>query len=471
MKSQEQTGLKGANVLKNKGTLLSLFLLAVVLSTTGCKKTEDTVSADLTPKEDIEAVADAPEKKVERKKVSREMANIEKMSMPKIEWMYDKVGRSTWFYEAQIDSETFTEDEYKQLMKVVYSSSEDDDRIVKHAATYALQYSAFEALENGVVNDTLKDLQPALYSEDFLDAAVQESPSLIGYLPSDLTHYDEISVVAIQHNPFAFDYMPLNKKASDAAVSALFKSKDIFHHGDRSFKKRALEYASINQAVRFAQKDGNILELSPYRLISNPRVVLAAVKQNPNSLRFADEMIQTQVQQEGLGALTKQNAGVSADIIPEKTETQADGTVLTTYEFDSVREVVVEADIVDKIESSFEKPLNNLWRVAKGGNFGDVYIAVFEPIDTHRLGAVILIKPSGDLVSKSYPAVYDPRTPESIWFDRDNGVFAPENFRLLGFSTSKDVSEIELVWVRNEESKPFRFTESGSTFKASELLF
>lgn len=455
--------------MKNKGILSALLVLVVL--TTGCKKTQETVSKDLVPEEKPVVQEEVVIPKPERKKISREMASIEKMSMPKIEWMYDKVGRSTWFYEAQIDENTFTEDEYKQLMKIVYSSSEEDDRIVKHAATYALQYSAYEALENGSVDDTIKELKPALYSEDFLASAVEESPSLVGYLPTDLEHYDNTSVIAIENNPFAFDYLPLRKKSSDASVSALFKSKDIFHHGDRSFKKRALEYASVNQAVRFAQKDGNILELAPYRLITNPKVVLAAVKQNQNSLRFADETIQTRVQQEGLGALTKPNAGVISDIIPEKTETLANGSIKTTYEFDSVREVVIDDAIVSTIETKFEKSLNNLWKVAKGGNFGDVYIAVFEPIDTHRLGAVILLKPDGSHVSKSYPAVYDPRTPESVWFDRDNGVFAPENFRLLGFSRTSDISEIELVWVRNEESKPYRYTESESTFKASELLF
>jgi hypothetical protein len=445
----------------------------IILTATGCKKTKETVSSDLIPEQQQEEVVAevAPVKKVERKKVSREMADIEKMAMPKIDWMYDKVGRSTWYYEAQIDADTFTEEEYTQLMKVVYSSAEGDDRIVKHAATYALQYSAFEALENGLENEAVKALKPALYSEDFLTVAVEESPSLIGYLPTDLASYDTVSVVAIENNPFAFDYMPLTKKASDPAVSALFKSKDIFHHGDRSFKKRALEYASVNQAVRFVQRDGNILELAPHRLTSNPRVVLAAVKQNPNALRFADEMLQTQVQQEGLGALTKQGAGTTADIIPEKTETTPDGSQKTTYEFDSVREVVIDTDVVSAIESRFEKSLNNLWRIARGGNFGDVYVAVFEPIDTHRLGAIVLIKPSGDIVSKSYPAVYDPRQPESVWFDRDNGNFAPENFRLLGFSKTSDTSEIELVWVQNDVSKPFRYIENGDTFNASELLF
>lgn len=438
---------------------------------TGCKKTKETVATDLVPEAQAPVVETLPEKKEERKIASREMADIEKMSMPKIDWMYDKVGRSTWYYEAQIDENTFTEDEYKQLMKIVYSSTDEDDRIIKHAATYALQYSAFEALENGSVNDTVLAFKSALYSEDFLSAAVQESPSLIGYLPVELSYYDTISVIAIENNPFAFDYMPLIKKSSDASVSALFKSRDIFHHGDRSFKKWALEYASTDQAVRFAQKDGNILEYAPYRLTSNPKVVLAAVKQNPNSLRFADELIQTRVQQEGLGALTKPDIGTTIDIIPEKTETLSDGTILTTYDFDSVREVVIDSSRINAIESAFEKPLNNLWQVARGGNFGDVFIAVFEPIDTHRLGAVILIKPDGSIVSKSYPAVYDPRSPESVWFDRDNGVFTPENFRLLSFSSTDEGAEIELVWVQNDVSKPFRFTESNGTFKASELLF
>jgi hypothetical protein len=397
------------------------------------------------------------------------LAPFESMPMPSIDWLYDRAGRSTWYYETKISLNTFSESEYRSLIKYVYSFPLDSDSSSKSAAVYALQYSAYKALATDSANDIVLSFKDVLLSQPFLKKAVSDSLSLIQYVPRYLPHYMDVIVESIEFNPLSFDYIDLRYKISPEPISALFKSNDIFIYGDRHFKKRALEYSSIDIGKTLMSSDGHYLELAPMRLKMDPAVVMSAVKQRPSSIKYAEESLQNIIQEKGLSALSEITTAPS--IIPEETLTRENGDIMTSYIFESTREVVVDHELIDLVENSIQRRLLELWKIAEGGNFGDVYIAKFQPDGVNYLGALLLITNDNRVVTKTFPALYDPKKPNSVWFDGDSGQFLPENFRLLALTRSNDRASIEYTWEKNSMSKPFRLIQNETTFESSELLF
>ena len=97
-------------------------------------------------------------------------------------------------------------------------------------------------------------------------------------------------------------------------------------------------------------------------------------------------------------------------------------------EFKNERTVVTDIRIINKIENKKDRRLLNLWRIARFGDNGQVFVAMFRPFGKENLGAIV-IKQNERYLFSDYAAVFS-MDGESIWRINDNGTFTSKSFVL-----------------------------------------
>ena len=127
------------------------------------------------------------------------------------------------------------------------------------------------------------------------------------------------------------------------------------------------------------------------------------------------------------GIFSKDNSDIELNIEIEDGELSTseaivikdEGTVAIEYE--SEKTVVTNIRIINKIEKLKKRRLMNLWRIARYGDSGQIYIAMFRPIGKDYLGAIV-IKHKERIMFSDYAAVFS-LDGESVWRVSDKGNF------------------------------------------------
>ena len=74
---------------------------------------------------------------------------------------------------------------------------------------------------------------------------------------------------------------------------------------------------------------------------------------------------------------------------------EVDEITFEDVEFKNERTVVTDIRVINKIEMKKKRRLLNLWRIARFGDDGQVYIAMFRPDGKNNLGAIVVKQKSG----------------------------------------------------------------------------
>ena len=107
---------------------------------------------------------------------------------------------------------------------------------------------------------------------------------------------------------------------------------------------------------------------------------------------------------------------------------EVDEITFEDVEFKNERTVVTDIRVINKIEMKKKRRLLNLWRIARFGDDGQVYIAMFRPDGKNNLGAIV-VKQKERIMFSDYAAVFS-MDGESIWRIKDGGTFSAKTFLL-----------------------------------------
>ena len=110
------------------------------------------------------------------------------------------------------------------------------------------------------------------------------------------------------------------------------------------------------------------------------------------------------------------------EVIPEDVITFED------IEFTNERTVVTDIRLINKIENKKDRRLLNLWRIARFGSDGQVFVAMFRPDGKNNLGTIV-VKQKDRIMFSDYAAVFS-MDGESIWRIDDEGTFSAKSFVL-----------------------------------------
>ena len=398
---------------------------------------------------------------------SDSLSVITSMPLAKLDWFFNRYGKSTWYYETQINPYEFSEDEMKQLLKTVLSSNNE---LNCHQAAYALQYSFYTNGSQETANENFIEISDVLYKSPILQSLVKQSPTIIRYISQQQPDYLDIAVMAVKSNPLSFDVLPLTIKMNSSVLVALFNSKDFFHHGEIQFQKRALAYSSKRELAQFMQRDGLLLQYLPPRYKDDPFVVLSAVKQTKEAETFASTRLQQIINRQGIKGLLEASEPTEPDIA-FTTETDEDGLTKTTYDFLAEDNIVLDSALINRIEVTKSRTVTQLWQLGNAGQYGSLYLAVFQPTGPHFLASLVYEKSDTDLIFNDFPATYSKKTPDTLWFKNDSGIIGPHNFKMLSLISVNDSIQIEYTRINGEVSASYRLIESNKgRFKQSTLL-
>ena len=105
-----------------------------------------------------------------------------------------------------------------------------------------------------------------------------------------------------------------------------------------------------------------------------------------------------------------------------------EAALFDTIDFKNERTVVTDIRIINKIEIKKKRRLLNLWRIAKFGDDGQVFVAMFRPNGKDHLGTIV-VKQKERFMFSDYAAVFS-MDGESIWRINDGGTFSAASFVL-----------------------------------------
>ena len=121
---------------------------------------------------------------------------------------------------------------------------------------------------------------------------------------------------------------------------------------------------------------------------------------------------------------------------PTKSVAEQEGLIQKPIEFRNERTVVTDIRIINKIENKKKRRLLNLWRIARYGEDGQVFIAMFRPNGKENLGTIV-IKQKARFMFSDYAAVFS-MDGDSIWRIKDDGTFSSKTFSLDHVTKSDD---------------------------------
>lgn len=459
---------------KNYSTLLLLGCVSLSLFTVSCKQANKALVGDsILPVVVSEEPVQDPLPNLDQLALesafndtsTADVVLLDKLAtvpVQKIDWLLSKYGKSTWFYEKKLSGTSFSKEQYLNLLRIVYAPTTPVNKKDQELATYAVQYSLYEALNSQVKDSHLQDLAIYVHSRPFLLKAVQHSPSLIRYVPRELPFFSDVAVAALKASPTSFDYLSLVDRLSDGVLIQLYRSKDALPQSELRYKKMALDYASVDLASKFVALDGMALQLAPDSKKDNTKVVLAAITRTPAAVEFASPRIQSAVADGGLKSLKflPQVASSDAGDILEELATEK-GTK-QAFGFKSLQDVVRDVSLITRIEEAKQRTLSTLYLIADAGLRGSVYFALFQPESTHYLASIIYAKSNGTFVFQDYVATYEGKKSANIWYSGDSGDLTPDEFKVLGISKNGSLVELDLSWTQVKTIKNYRLIEQSS---------
>lgn len=313
-----------------------------------------------------------------------------------------------------------------------------------------------------VTTDQNMLIRQLIYHPTYILNIAKLYPSLFSAVPDSHPNYLEIATELVTHDPANFDYLTLRFKRNPKITKLLFSAKTTY---DDIYKHYAIQYSLNDRDRKEYIKHNGLLYLElPVEVRDNPYLAYYAFVQNdivypyiPNRIKklFKDQgpikvprymtklvLIKQKIMAQLaliIKPLSEALFGGDGDVdiaveIDEKDPLNPENVnieeeiVIDELDFRNERTVVTDIRIINKIENFKDRRLMHLWRIARYGKDGQVYVAMFRPDGKDYLGAVV-VKHGARLMFSDYSAVFS-MDGENIWRIDDKGKFNARSFVL-----------------------------------------
>ena len=342
-----------------------------------------------------------------------------------------------------------------------------------------------------------RQLKAVVYHPEFIESILRRSPTVFRAVPDSHPNYLDMVLNILPKQPQLFNYITLRYKRHPRVTAAMFAAKASY---DDIYKHMAMQYTiDAKQRKSFAKHNGLLYLELPIEKRQDPVLAYNAYVQNdfvmpyiPNNVRdlFKSEgafmvpraMSKVVMVRQALGRkvgavlapikasmaggddITDQvdleiaatdNVQVSSNVEVEEVVSQPE-----PVEFKNERTVVTDIRIINKIENKKDRRLLNLWRIARFGDSGQVFVAMFRPFGKENLGAIV-IKQNERYLFSDYAAVFS-MDGESIWRINDNGTFTSKSFVLDKVTkTAEGTWNFGFSWKGEETVNQFDLVDQG----------
>ncbi len=318
---------------------------------------------------------------------------------------------------------------------------------------YATQLKETAVTEN-------RQIRGVIYHPSFILRVAKTYPKILRAIPDSHPMYLNLALDIIKRHPTAFNDVTLRYKRHPKITQRLFDTQATY---DDIYKHMAIQYSLTDEERKQYIMHNGLLYLElPIEVRNNPYLAYHAYVQNDFVYPYIPKRIVDVFNADGAImvprymtkiTLVKQKVlnGIKAAFAPLKdaiskddeladvvvniegeTPTEnievADEITFEDIEFRNERTVVTDVRVINKIENKKDRRLLNLWRIARFGDDGQVFVAMFRPDGKSNLGTIV-VKQKERIMFSDYAAIFS-MDGESIWRINDGGTFSAKTFVL-----------------------------------------
>lgn len=140
-------------------------------------------------------------------------SNKETKTKSETSWFFDRFGYGTAYESATFSLESFSLSEYRSLIAAIKENHEV-------FAMHVLGKTLLPYLQKTPEDKLYENLKEEIYDKEFLKIILSNDPSLIRYIPAELSFYKQIAYWLVENNPYALEYLTDEMKDDDEIVSA-----------------------------------------------------------------------------------------------------------------------------------------------------------------------------------------------------------------------------------------------------------
>lgn len=330
-------------------------------------------------------------------------------------------------------------------------------------ATHLMEKLVYaQQLKEQVVTEN-RQLRSVIYHPNYIRKVAKTYPKILRAIPDSHPMYLNLALDIVRQTPSAFNDVTLRFKRHPQMTKLMFQIKPTY---DDMYKHLAIQYSVSDQERKEYIMHNGLLYLElPIEVRDNPYLAYHAYVQNDFVYPFIPKRIVDVFNADGTIMVPRYMTKVTLvrqklangwraalaplkDLIPsddtlddvvvnidEETATQnatdepsEDAITFDNIEFKNERTVVTDIRLINKIENKKDRRLLNLWRIARFGDDGQVFVAMFRPDGKDNLGTIV-IKQKERIMFSDYAAVFS-MDGESIWRIDDDGTFSAKSFIL-----------------------------------------
>ncbi len=411
------------------------------------------------------------------------------------------------FFKPGIFEKVMGHEDAKNIMACSWLN-QPKGNVLMEKLVYARQLTAEATTKNRMIRDVI-------YHPEFIMHVARYHPKIMAAIPDSHPDYLRISVALVKKLPIVFNDITLRYKRHPAITQALFDAKPTY---DDIYKHMAIQHTlSEHQRKKFIMHNGLLYLELPKEVRDNPYLAYHAYVQNDfvypyipqriidvfkandtimvprymtlvtlfkqkiwraigvaiapikDIFRSTDTDDQVAVTIDNADDASSADTPIDDDLVldasqsdPEVADSEiADETALfDTIDFKNERTVVTDIRIINKIEMKKKRRLLNLWRIAKFGDDGQVFVAMFRPNGKDHLGTIV-VKQKERFMFSDYAAVFS-MDGESIWRINDGGTFSAASFVLDGVKKSPEGQlNFSFSWKGDATINQFNLVDDG----------
>ena len=308
-----------------------------------------------------------------------------------------------------------------------------------------------------------RQLRSVIYHPSYIRKVAKSYPKILRAIPDSHPMYLDLALHIVSQTPSSFNDVTLRFKRHPKMTKLMFNIRPTY---DDIYKHMAIQYALTDQERKTYIMHNGLLYLElPIEIRDNPYLAYHAYVQNDFVYPYIPKRILDVFKSDGtimiprymtkVSLLTqKVSNGIKAGLAPLKDmlnrDDELDDVVVNVedgaatanveevipedvitfedIEFTNERTVVTDIRLINKIENKKDRRLLNLWRIARFGSDGQVFVAMFRPDGKNNLGTIV-VKQKDRIMFSDYAAVFS-MDGESIWRIDDEGTFSAKSFVL-----------------------------------------
>jgi len=386
------------------------------------------------------------------------------------------------FFQPGIWEKVITMPEIKNVLACAWNGKENAYELMEKMV-YAKQLNEASVTEN-------KTLRSIIYHPNFMLKIAKAYPKILQVIPDSHPNYLQVAIKTVAHNPNAFNHLTLRFKRHPKVTALLFNAKSTY---DDIYKHMAIQYAlSDAERKQYIMHNGLLYLELPIEVRDNPYLAYHAYVQNDFVYPYMPPRIVDVFNDEGAIMVPRYMTKLTLikqklisvirlairpikDMLPSSNdgdeiavninEEDDPGELEGENEFSDIvfvneRTVVTDIRTINKIETKKKRRLLNLWRIARFGDNGQVFVAMFRPNGKEHLGTIV-VKQNERIMFSDYAAVFS-MDGESIWRIDDGGAFSAKSFVLDRVVKSSDgYLNFSFSWKGTYTTNKFNLVDQG----------